>query len=135
MTANVVKMPGAKRRKKPLPPAPPHLDDEARAEWRRVAPVLADRGDLGPETLATLETYCTQFARWRTAEAHVAEHGVVVAAPRTGVPMHNPHLAIANKACELAMKLAKSLRITPESRPQTKAAPDAAGWDDDGLLA
>jgi phage terminase small subunit len=99
-----------------------------------VAAVLADRGDLGPEVLATLEAFCIQFARMRQAEAHVADHGVVVAAPRTGVPMHNPHLAIANRAAEMLLKFAKALRISPDTKPQTKAPADATGWDD-GLLA
>ena len=88
MSADVVKHPSAKRRRKPLPPAPSHLDEEAKQEWRRVAPVLADRGDLGPETLATLETYCTQFARWRAAELGLPAERVFVlsdgAAPPPG---------------------------------------------------
>ena len=44
------------------------------------------------------------------------QHGVLVAAPRTGVPMHNPYLAVANKAAELVAKMASELGLTPAAR-------------------
>jgi hypothetical protein len=44
------------------------------------------------------------------AERHVAEHGPMVKAPRTGVPMHNPWLAIAQKCQATLMKLDKVLQ-------------------------
>lgn len=81
-------------------------------------------GMLGRENRAPLAIYCQNWARMIDAELHVAEHGVVVAAPRTGVPMHNPHLAIANKAAELVAKIAVEFGMTPSSRTRVSARDD-----------
>ena len=99
-----------------LPDAPAHLIDEALAEWHRMVPVLDGMGLLGKENRATLAIYCANWARMVEAEAHVSEHGSVVPAPRTGVPMHNPYLSIANKAAELVSKMAAEFGMTPSSR-------------------
>ncbi|WP_448192717.1 phage terminase small subunit P27 family [Azospirillum sp. sgz301742] len=134
MTATVVPHPSARRQKRKAPAVPAYITGLARDEWKRVAAVLADRGDLGPETLGALEIYCINYGRWRDAEAHVAEHGAVVAAPKTGVPMHSPHLTVANRASEMCLKLAKALRITCDTRPAANGKPPADSDPWEGLL-
>jgi hypothetical protein len=37
----------------------------------------------------------------------------MVEAPRTGVPMENPHVSIANKTASMTLRLAKALQILP----------------------
>jgi phage terminase small subunit len=133
--STIVELPGIAKRRRPRIPAPPaHITGLAAAEWRRAAKVLTERGDLDPAVLATLECYAVQYARWRDAEAHVAEFGAIVPAPRTGVPIPNPHLSVANRAGENLLKLAKALRITPDTRPSGLSGNQADdGWS--GLLA
>ncbi len=112
---------------------PGHLSGEALDEWRRVTADLSAMGVLGSENRTALAIYCQNWARMVAAERHVNEFGVVVPAPRTGVPMHNPHLAIANRAAEIVAKLAGEFGLTPSSRqrvgsaskPQSPASP----WD------
>ena len=63
--------------------------------------------------LGTLEAYRANYQPWREAEGHVAEHGIQVSAPRTGLPIDNPFLAVSNRAAALMLKMAKALRVLP----------------------
>jgi P27 family predicted phage terminase small subunit len=116
---------------RPVPPA--HLTGEALAEWRRVVADLVRMGVLGRENRVSLAIYCQNWARMVEAERHVAEHGLMVAAPRTGVPMHNPYLSIAKASAATCSRIAAEFGLTPSSRQRVgavaaKAAP-ATGWD------
>ena len=109
----VVELPRRGRRGPVVPPAPEHVTGRAAEEWARVAAVLVERGDLDAAVLGTLEAYCLNYQRWREAEDHVAEHGIQVSAPRTGLPIDNPYLAVSNRAAALMLKMAKALRVLP----------------------
>ena len=58
-----------------------------------------------------VEVYVRNLVRMRHAEAHIAEHGVLVAAPRTGNPIENPHLKIVDKSAGILIKCARALGI------------------------
>lgn len=98
------------------PKAPAFLKGEARKEWNRCIGLMQEMGTLGKETRAALAVYCKAWQRMLDAEAHVAQHGELVSAPRTGVPMHNPYLAIANQAAATVVRLAAEFGFTPSSR-------------------
>jgi phage terminase small subunit len=85
----------------------------ASAKWQELARLLDNRGVDLREAATAIELYAITYARMRLAEAHVAEHGPMVPAPRTGVPQHNPYLAIANRAAATLMRLDKELQLTP----------------------
>ena len=112
MSDAVVKFP-AGARSRVAPPLPDHVTGLAAEEWHRVVAVLHERGDLDAAILGTLESYAIHYERWRQAEAHVRDYGLMVEAPRTGVPMENPHVSIANKAASMTLRLAKALQILP----------------------
>lgn len=95
---------------------PEHLSGLALATFRRVAGNMATMGTLGAENREALAIYSTNWARMVEAEKHVAEHGAIVPAPRTGTPMHNPYLAVANRAAATVAKLAAELGLTPTAR-------------------
>ena len=111
--SKIVELPRPGRRGPVVPHAPEHVTGLAAEEWARVAAVLVERGDLDPAVLGTLEAYAINYARWREAEDHVAEHGIQVSAPRTGLPIDNPYLAVSNRAAALMLKMAKALRVLP----------------------
>ena len=98
------------------------------AAWIELTDNLAAAGVLGRENGAACEIYCRNLIRMRAAEANVLEHGPIVAAPRTGVPMHNPYLAVANKAAELVAKVGGELGLTPAARG--KVSKVGAGEED-----
>ena len=76
------------------------------------AKTLAERGQIEPTTLHLLEVYAVHYGRWQSAEEHIAEYGAVVAAPRTGMPMHNPQLAVALRAADMVLKISRTLGFT-----------------------
>jgi len=88
----------------PNPQAPEHLSDEARVEWDRVTSDPAIMSELGLQSPADAAIYCQAWARMAAAERHVNEHGVIVPAARTGAPMVNPHLAIADRAAGVVQR-------------------------------
>lgn len=90
--------------------------------WAGAIANMQRLGTLGDENRRAIELAATQYARWKLAEAHVAKHGPVVAAPRTGVPMQNPYLSIANKAAELLIKLEADLGLPPSMRGRVTKA-------------
>ncbi len=88
----------------------------AQAKWRELERELALIGTLGPENADALEMLCVQYARWKMAEAQVSKLGPIIRAPKTGVPMHNPYLPVANAAADRYLKLAAELGLTPAMR-------------------
>ena len=45
-------------------------------------------------TLERISIYADAFSDYRTAQANINEHGVIVFHPRTGAPIENPYLKI-----------------------------------------
>ena len=50
-----------------VPTAPRDMLAEGRAEWKRVAPILSDRGVLTIGDTSMLQAYCNAWARWKAA--------------------------------------------------------------------
>lgn len=94
---------------------------------------LAAMGVLGQENRAALAIYCQNWARWVTAEDHINTHGVIVAAPRTGAPMQNPNVVIANNAADRLIRIAAEFGLTPSSRQRvgiaSKQTSEVSAWD------
>ena len=105
------------------PDMPADFAGELVAEWERVVADLRRNGVLDRDNGAAIEIYVRNLVRMREAERHVGEFGAIVPAPRTGVPMQNPYLAIANRAAETVAKMAAELGLTPSSRARVSKAP------------
>lgn len=115
-------------------PCPPvWLPDAAKAEWRRVAPVLNARGSLGPDMLATLESYCLAVGQVRETEEAMQRDGRTVEVAGQGVKLH-PAFRIQAGAMREARLLAAELGLTPHRRPTEAGKEKGDGWDAD-LLA
>ena len=98
------------RSKKNTPAAPPaHLDDTAKAKWREVYPIVAERDDIDQGHLDALAAYCQAYSRWTAAEAKVSELGTVVKSP-AGFAVPNPYVAIAGQAQRQMRQWATELR-------------------------
>jgi P27 family predicted phage terminase small subunit len=102
--------------------APRHLSDDAKAEWKRVAPLLASAGVLTAVDRAALAGYCQAWARWIEAEKMIEEQGYVLATP-SGYQQQSPYVTIANKALELVKTFAVEFGMTPSSRSRIKTEP------------
>ena len=110
-----------------LPPAPPHLTEDEKKEWRRIGRQLLEAGLITRMDTDVLAAYCKAYVRWVEAEAAVRKYGTIIKSPN-GFPMQSPYLAVANKAMEQMRSLMSELGLTPASRvrlPRIKKEPQA----------
>jgi P27 family predicted phage terminase small subunit len=105
------------------------VDPVARSEWDRVAVSLSTSGHCTQVDRSSLMGYCLKYAQWLALEAEVREQPFVLTA-RSGYPMPNPALGLANKVYALLLKTAAELGLTPSSRTRVVAAKDAKTGDD-----
>lgn len=104
-------------------PAPPAwLSAKAKAEWRRVMPILVDREILTDADLGSLENYCLAQARVRDAERMLAR----TTDPDAWLKL----LRAQDKAMATARQLAAELGLTPVSRSRPGIREEEEGDDD-----
>jgi P27 family predicted phage terminase small subunit len=113
-----------------VPECPDFLDDEARAEWFRMAPVLQGMGVLTPADRAALAAYCTAYSRWVTAESQVKRLGTIVKSPLKNFPMKSPYLTVADQALETMRKFMVEFGLTPSSRGRIRLPEDRRAGDE-----
>lgn len=97
-----------------VPSRPAWLDDEARLEWDRVVPQLADHRLLSDVDRAALADYCTAHSVAVKAAMEVNKKGLVIKSPFG--PKENPAIRIAEKARAQALRIAIEFGLTPSSR-------------------
>jgi P27 family predicted phage terminase small subunit len=112
-----------------IPTAPKHLDREAKREWKRVSSELIALGLLTSVDRAALAAYCAAYSRWITAEENVQKFGAVIKSPKSGYPIQNPFLGIANTALDQMRKFLTEFGMTPASR--SRLSVDAAATSSD----
>ena len=116
-----------------LPDCPPHLSDEAKREWDRIAVSLNRVGLLTQVDRSTMAGYCQCYGRWVEAELKLAETPAILRMP-SGYIQQSPWLTIANKQLELMARYMAELGLTPASRSriavQLQSGPNA--WNHDG---
>lgn len=111
------KVPGYK-----IAPRPPkHLDDVAKTEWRRIAPMLCDAGVMTKVDRSGLEAYCVAYATWVHATEQIQKHGMLIKSPN-GYPTQSPYLSIADRAAKEYRAWLVEFGMTPSSRSKVKAA-------------
>lgn len=108
--------------------APSYLDEEARAEWNRVAPQLSAQKMLTIVDRTQLAAYCVTYSRWRAAENKVQDGELTFETP-AGYQQQVPEIGIANKYLEKMIKLAAEFGFTPAARSRMNVKPAGAEGD------
>lgn len=104
-----------------VPRAPSWLSTHAKAEWRRVMPVLVERRILTDADLAMVESFCLLTGRVREIEI-LLKGGL------------DPKLArLQDKAIISARQIAAELGLTPVSRSRPAVRESEQGDDDNPL--
>lgn len=98
-----------------IPDCPPHLDEEAKAEWERLAAELAALGILTNIDRGVLATYCLSWSRWVKAELMVQKTGEILKSKDGGL-YQNPYLAVANRAKDDLRAIGALLGLNPCDR-------------------
>jgi P27 family predicted phage terminase small subunit len=105
------------------PRMPGHLTPEAKKEWRRILPMLLQRGSLTDGDAGALAMYCELYARWLAAKKDVQENGLTITntvLDKNGEAVSsrkvNPSLRVAQD-CEKSLRSSlRELGLTPASR-------------------
>ena len=97
-----------------IPPCPKHLNKEEHKLWAEIGKELYDLGVLTGVDAGVFEVYVTALARLRRVKVET-EKALIFKGPNGG-PLHNPYLAIENKAKEQVMKAGAELGLSPASR-------------------
>lgn len=94
---------------------PPELagDRVARAEWRRLAPILRTARQISEADRGVLIALCVEWSRYRAA---CKAARALTVKTKNGYEVNNPALAIADRSLRALLKLWNELGCTPSSR-------------------
>jgi P27 family predicted phage terminase small subunit len=114
------------------PKMPSHLGTEARREWKRISPMLLQRGSLTEGDATALALYAETFARWCAAKKEIVERGLTIETTvldKQGAAVSsrkvNPALKIAEN-CERSLRsFLRELGLTPATRERVLPAKPA----------
>lgn len=98
------------------PKAPAWLPATAKAEWRRVAPILAERKILTDADLGSLENYCLAIGQVRDCQKTLGDLESPFFEGDKGTPRPHPAIRVMHAAMTHARQLAAELGLTPVSR-------------------
>ncbi len=108
---------------------PPHLDKGAKQEWKRISQELEECGLLTSVDRAGLAAYCAAYSRWSEAEKRIQEFGLVIKSPKSGFPIPNPYVGIANSSLNQMRKYLVEFGMTPASRSRIHVDPSTQHED------
>lgn len=111
-----------------MPSCPPHLDDEAKKEWRRIGKILLVCGLLSKIDRAALAGYCQAWSDWVTAREHLKSEGLMTKR-LTGHQQPSPWLSISNKALEQVRAFGAEFGLSPATRSRVEALPLSKAGD------
>lgn len=104
------------------PAAPEWMGEDAKREWRRIVPLLRQRGLLEVIDRAALTGYCTSWGDLAEATRILAEQGTTVLGPKGQLQMH-PELRRLEKARQALRQFAQEFGLSPSARTRVRAAP------------
>lgn len=120
-----------------VPEPPDHLNEDARAEWARIADELSVLGILTRLDRGSLAAYCQAYGRWRQAEAalsRMAERDAttdgLMIRTKGGNLIQNPLVGTANKAMADMMRYAAEFGLTPSARARVDGLSPDEGWSE-----
>lgn len=107
-----------------LPKCPDHLDEVARKEWKRLAPILSRMRVLTEADYITLAALCQTYSQWKAAQEQLNRAGVagMLYKGPTGYIQVSPMLTIARAAVDQLTKLCREFGLTPSSRSGIQVA-------------
>ena len=137
--------PGKRRLPKPendvkdtsgVPDCPTWLDAAARAEWKRVVPLLDAMGLVGKVDRAALTGYCVAYSRFTQAEQILNMRGLTMEMVTKGgglYEMQRPEVAIAQKYLGIAKAFCAEYGMTASARGRMSIDGDKERDDFDDL--
>lgn len=94
---------------------PKHLSKDAKAEWRRLYPVLRACGLISIADLTAFGIYCQLYGRWVDAERQIGDTASLLKTPN-GHVQSNPWITISRQTAELMKSYMIEFGMTPAAR-------------------
>jgi P27 family predicted phage terminase small subunit len=116
-----------------VPQPPKAMSVEAKAEWRRVMPVLVERRVLSAADMHAVERFCEAASDIKNARAAIAKDGAYVE-NRLGEIKRHPAFATLREAAGESRRWSAELGLTPASRSRAGVHEDL-DEDEDSPLA
>ena len=98
-----------------MPDCPEWLEEEAKAEWNRLAEPMFRLGLLTELDMAAFASYCQAYARWQEAEQFISQHGSIVKTAN-GFWQQVPQVTISHANQKIMLKAAAEFGLTPSTR-------------------
>lgn len=99
---------------------PPWLGKHAKAEWKRIFPLLEKNGLVTDADYMTLCAYCQNVDTWICAEKQKRVEGITTTTSN-GCEIQHPAVGIANTAMTNMLKFGREFGLTPSSRSDLSA--------------
>jgi P27 family predicted phage terminase small subunit len=115
------------------PQCPDHLDDLAKAEWKRLVRIIRHMKLLTEADYIALSNLCQAYSRMVKAERKLAEAGLLYKT-QSGYVQQSPLLSIINSSVETITKLCREFGLTPSSRSRIQLSSSETSQQDDGIL-
>lgn len=102
------------------PVCPTWIDDEAKAAWKQLLPLLTQMGVLTRIDRNALTRYCQLWSRWKKAELFIQKHGDTYPLKddqgKIKCLQQFPQVAIAHKLAAALTRLEQEFGMTPSAR-------------------
>ena len=136
LEGNPGKRPINKREPQPrriAPKCPAYLDEDAKAEWRRLVPVLRRMKVLTEADYMVLSSLCQAYSTMVKAQKKLTESGLLFKT-QSGYVQQSPLLSIVSSCVETITRLAREFGLTPASRTRLQMLSGAPEDQPDGIL-
>lgn len=111
------------------PECPQHLDEVARGEWNRAAPILNRMGVLTEIDRTIFAGYCQLYSRWVTIEGELAKSNLLIikhTVDGAGIeheePKQNPLVIMARQTLHEIRSFCSEFGMTATSRGRISVA-------------
>ena len=115
------------------PECPDGLDDDAKAAWDQLVPMLERMRVLTRIDGNALTRYCRLWSRWRAAEQFIKDRGEMYPikddAGKVKWFQQWPQVAIANKLAQQLTRLEQEFGMTPSARSRIQLMQDATPFE------
>jgi P27 family predicted phage terminase small subunit len=115
------------------PPCPDHLDELAKAEWKRLVRIIRHMRLLTEADYMALANLCQAYSRMVKAERKLAEAGLLYKT-QSGYVQQSPLLSVINTSVETITKLCREFGLTPSSRSRIQLMSSEGAQSGDGIL-
>ena len=116
-----------------IPDCPAYLDEAAKLEWNRLAPILQQMRVVTDADGIALGMLCQAYATLIRAQSKLTETGLLFKTP-SGYVQQSPLIGIVNSSTETITRLCREFGLTPAARTRVQVQDQEQKDEKDGVL-